>query len=73
MFLCGAFGTLVMLIWRGLPSLNWFGRQPDAWLMWLILIVVGGIATCIWGDEEKWRAFIFGATVGPVLAAVVRG
>lgn len=70
-FCYGAFGTLCLLLLRGLPPVQWVGHYPSRWgAIGSLFIVVGGILSMIWGDEDPFRAFYFGLTWIPLLAAL---
>jgi len=62
-----------LLLVRGLPPLPWVNRYPGHW-GWISLIfaIVGGFVTIIWDDEHPFRAFYFGLTWLPLLAALTR-
>lgn len=72
-FLCGAFGSFVLLAIRGMPPLPGLGHIRDMWLG-LIFVLTGGILTLIFqiGDENEIRSFIFGLTWPPLIAALTR-
>ena len=72
-FFCGAFGTLCVLLLRGLPAIPWVMRNGSHWgLIGFVFTVVGGIATVIWDDDNPLRAFYFGLTWTPLLSALMR-
>ncbi|MGA8150437.1 MAG: hypothetical protein WB952_05765 [Terriglobales bacterium] len=72
-FLCGAFGSFLLLAFRGIPPLPGLGQLSYIWLGG-IFVVSGGITTIIFqiGDENAIRSFIFGLTWPPLIAAITR-
>ncbi|MGA2876676.1 MAG: hypothetical protein ABSE82_14220 [Nitrososphaerales archaeon] len=60
-------------MWRGSPQIYWFGQRAGDWWVWIIMILLGGTVTSVWGDDEPWRAFVFGIAVAPLLATISHG
>jgi len=72
-FLCGAFGTVCVLLIRGLPTIPWVVRNGSHWgLIGFVFSIVGGIAAVIWDNDNAFRAFYFGLTWTPLLSALTR-
>jgi hypothetical protein len=72
-FLCGAFGTVCILLLRGLPAIPWVVRNGSHWgAIGFVFTLMGGFCAVIWDDEHPFRAFYFGLTVIPLLSALTR-
>ncbi len=72
-FSCGSFGTLLLLLVRGLPPIPWLARYASTHWGWIGLscVLIGGMLAVLWGDDNRGRAFYFGLTWPPLLAALI--
>jgi len=70
-FACGAFGSFLILAFRGIPPLPGLGHIASIWLG-LIFVFSGSFVTLIFqiGDNNVLRSFIFGLTWPPLIAAL---